>query len=66
MKELDSNAIVTIHILEATAEALKEFGLDYGCRIIKLGKEHVEALWGGKMLAWTDGEYNTFVVMEKT
>lgn len=36
----------------------------YGFDLIELSPEHVEALNAGKVLAWTDGEYSTFVTLK--
>lgn len=55
-----------IYILETTEEAQAEFGYAYGASQIVLSKKHIDALLAGKMLAWTDGEYNTFVITEDT
>jgi hypothetical protein len=59
----DPNDSVTI--LEATGKAAGEYGHGYGSDLIKLQPKHIEALLRGKMLAWNDSEYSTFVVFEK-
>lgn len=51
-----------IKIIEPTEEAAKEFGFYSGYDLMRLTDEHIEALKNGKMLAWADGEYATFVI----
>lgn len=57
-----SNPNNSIAILEATDTAAEEYGLGYGASPIKLKRKHIEALLQGKMLAWNDLEYSTFVI----
>ena len=52
-----------IMILEATKEAADEFGHRFGSDLMRLRPEHIEALQDGKMLAWHDSEYSTFVIL---
>lgn len=59
----DPNKHLTV--LEATKEAADEFGYRSGARFIKLRREHLDALEAGRMLAWHDSEYSTFVILEK-
>jgi len=56
----------TITILEASEEAAKKYGHGFGSDSITLTEEHIAALRAGKMLAWNDSEYSTFVVLEAT
>ena len=47
----------------------KEAANEYGHRcgfdiIIRLKSEHIEALQAGKVLAWNDTEYSTFVILD--
>ena len=51
-----------ITILDATEEAKDNYGHLYGSDCIVLEPEHMRALRSGKMLAWNDSEYTTFVV----
>lgn len=53
-----------IEILDATSAAKKKYGHLFGSDTIKLDIEHLLALLDGKMLAWNDTEYSTFVVCE--
>lgn len=53
-----------IEVLEATDEAIDKYGHRRGSDFIRLGPEHMEALKAGKVLAWNDSEYSTFVVFE--
>lgn len=52
-----------IATLDATMEAADEFGHGFGSELMGLKPEHIEALQSGKMLAWSDGEYVTFVTL---
>lgn len=54
-----------IEIIEASLEAQEKYGTRYGADTIILSREHLQALLDGKMLAWNDSEYSTFVVLEK-
>jgi len=54
-----------IEILEANEKAQDSYGHNYGSDTVVLSKEHLLALSNGKMLAWNDGEYSTFVVFSK-
>ena len=52
-----------IEIIEATREAADAFGHGCGSDLVRLTSAHIEALRSGKMLAWHDSEYATFVVL---
>jgi hypothetical protein len=54
----------TITILDATRTAMDDFGHRFGSDRIVLTQEHIEALQAGKMLAWHDSEYSTFVILD--
>ena len=56
----DSNE--DVEILEANEKAQDNYGHNYGSETIVLSKEHIQALVNGKMLAWNDREYTTFLV----
>ncbi len=49
-------------ILESTIDAANEYGHAYGSELVVLTPEHIAALMDFKMLAWTDGEYVSFLV----
>lgn len=53
-----------IEIMEASEEDQNQYGHRFGSDTIVLSPEHIKALQDGKMLAWNDGEYSTFVVLE--
>ena len=53
-----------IEILEATQTAANEYGHGYGSDLIRLNPKHIKALQDGKMLAWSDSEYSTFVMLD--
>ena len=53
-----------IEILDATKEEADKFGHGLGSGLMRFKSEHIEALQNGKMLAWHDSEYSTFVVLE--
>lgn len=55
----------TVEILPATDDAVKEYGSRFGAELVKLTPAHIEALQAGKMLAWHDSEYSTFVIFEE-
>lgn len=52
-----------ITILDNTREAAKNYGFYYGADYVALRPEHLEALKAGKMLAWNDMEYSTFIIL---
>ena len=54
-----------IEVLEATGEAMDKYGIRYGADLVCLKPKHMEALSQGKMLAWNDSEYSTFVILDK-
>jgi len=51
----------TLQILEPTEEAKQKFLYRYGVSEVHLTPEQLQALMDGRMLAWHDGEYSTFV-----
>jgi len=53
----------SVEVLEATKEAADKYGHMFGSDLIRLEPDHVEALQAGKMLAWHDSEYSTFVML---
>lgn len=55
----------SIEIINASKEAADQFGHGYGSDLIRLTQEHIKALEEGKMLAWQDSEYSTFVILDK-
>ncbi len=55
-----------ISVLEANDKAMNEYGHRFGSDTIVLTEEHIAALRAGKMLAWNDSEYSTFVVLESS
>ena len=59
----DPNENITV--LEPTGEATDEYGHRYGSDLVVLKKEHLDALLGGKMLAWNDSEYSTFILLDR-
>jgi len=63
MKPLWTTPNNDIEILEATKAAASNYGFGYGSSLMGLKSEHIKALKKGKMLAWNDGEYTTFVVL---
>ena len=54
----------SIEILEPNDEAANKYGHNYGAELVVLNDEHLTALKAGKMLAWNDSEYSTFVILE--
>ena len=59
-----SNPNNNISIIEPTVDDMNRYGHNYIGNIIVLSKEHIEALNNGKMLAWDDSEYTTFVKLK--
>ena len=53
-----------VTIIEPTDEAADEFGHGYGSCLAIISPANLEALQQGKMLAWSDGESSTFVVLK--
>lgn len=64
MKIFHANPNNTVKIIDNTDEAVNEYGTDCSWDLIELKKEHIRALQSGKMLAWNDGEYSTFIVLD--
>ena len=54
-----------IEIIEPTEQARQQYGYMHGTDTIELSIEHITALGHGKMLAWNNGEYVTFVKMSE-
>ena len=54
-----------IQILERTTEALKKYGRFSGANMVNLTKEHIDALLNGKVIAFNDSEYVTFLKLVK-
>ena len=53
-------------IIEQTREAVDAYDRNYhGSSLTVLKPEHIEALQNGKALAWNDGEYCDFIVLEQ-
>lgn len=55
----------SIEIIETGQEAADRYGHGFGSDLIRLTREHISALEDGKVLAWQDSEYSTFVVLDK-
>lgn len=53
----------SIRIIEPTKEAMDDYGHSWGSEIIVMSQEQHQALGAGKMLAMSDGEYTTFLVL---
>ena len=51
----------SVSIIEPTDAATDEYGHRCGSDMIWLEQKHVDALLNGKILAWNDSEYSTFV-----
>lgn len=52
-------------VIENNRKAKDEYGHHYGSNEITMSVEDIAALFKGKALAWDDGEYTTFVVLDK-
>lgn len=52
-------------ILDNTKEARDKYGYAYGADTVLLTDAEIAALQNGKCLAFTDGEYNHFIIIEK-
>lgn len=50
-----------IEIIERNYEALENYGLLFGESFVLLTPEHIKALQAGKVLAFNNGEYSTFL-----
>lgn len=55
-----------MEIIDATEEAMDNYGRLHGSEIIVLTEEYMNALKNGKILATNDCEYTTFIILEKT
>lgn len=51
-------------IIENSRKAVEKFGTRNGWSLIALDEEQIQALLDGKALAYDDGEYSHFIVME--
>jgi hypothetical protein len=54
-----------ITILDANKRGADGYGYGCGAQLSVLTADQLEALLSGKMLAWNDGEYATFLVLEE-
>lgn len=54
-----------IQIIENTDEAMDDYGHWWGSSKLYLTSEMIRALQNGKCIACNDGEYATFVILEK-
>lgn len=52
-------------MIENTIEAKDNYGYLWGCTAHTVTKEQVQELLNGKVMAMNDGEYVTFVSLEK-
>jgi hypothetical protein len=52
-----------VEIWDASDDAVSEYGIRYGTQLVRLSQAHIDALQQGKMLAWNDSEYSTFVIL---
>jgi len=56
----------TLIVIERTREAIDAYSAHFhAADMIELQPEHVEALQDGKVLAWEDGEYCHFAMLEE-
>ena len=55
---------IVVEIIEPTEQAQQQYGYMFGTSTVRLSGEHIQALINGKMLAWNDGEYVTFALLE--
>lgn len=53
-----------VQIIEPTDESMDKYGHRCCSDMIELSDKHIEALKAGKILAWNDGEYTTFVILK--
>ena len=56
---------IVVEIIEPTEQAQQQYGYMFGTSTVWLSGEHIQALINGKMLAWDNEEYVTFVVLTK-
>lgn len=52
-----------VEVLDASEDEQDKYGHYYGSNTIVISLEHIQALQAGKMLAWNDREYSTFLVL---
>lgn len=52
-------------IIENTDKAREEYGTLWGINYINISEEDIKALYEGKCLAYDDGEYSTFITLDK-
>lgn len=53
-----------IEIIEQNYEAAEKYGFYFGPGFYLLTPDHIAALQAGKMLAFNDGEYSTFLALK--
>ena len=55
-----------VQIIDNTVDAMEKYGFACGSDFIELSQEKLTALLSGKVIAWSNGEYNTFLkIMDK-
>ena len=54
----------SLSILPKTEEEAKKYHQTISADVVHFKKEHIDALLSGKMIAWNDSEYTTFVVLD--
>lgn len=54
-----------VEMIENTKEAKNNYGFLWGCTEHTVTKKQVQELLNGKVMAMNDGEYVTFVSLEK-
>lgn len=55
-----------VEIIENTETAMNKYGHFYGSSTLELTLEQFNAIKDGKCIACNDGEYSTFIVLEKS
>lgn len=54
-----------LEILDQTEAAMRGYGYRYGADCVNLREEHIKALLDGKVIAFNDSEYTTFLRLVK-
>ena len=59
------NSPSNVTVIEPTLKAIEEYGTNCGYEVVELNEDDINAIRNGKMLAFDDGEYSTFLIYNK-
>jgi hypothetical protein len=54
-----------VKVFDTLKEAMEAVGAGYGAELLRVTSEDLEKLKSGGIMAWDDGEYSHYIVLEK-